>query len=117
MLRQLVYWVTTPERTRAIRMPRRRPETTIERAVARRWGGARSPTSGSTASCHLEKRKSLGRVCALICGVTVVRDVMKVRKQNTEKEFVMHRPTLKKYQLPLDQRLLEFGIDCVRTTP
>lgn len=63
------------------------------------------------------REKAWAGVCALICGVTVVRDVTKVRKQNTEKEFVMHRPTLKKYQLPLDQRLLEFGIGCVRTTP
>ena len=36
MLRQEVYWVRIPERRRAMSMPRRRPETTIERAVARR---------------------------------------------------------------------------------
>lgn len=40
--------MTTPERRRARSMPRRRPEATIERAEARRWGGARSPTRGST---------------------------------------------------------------------
>lgn len=50
-----VYSVTTPERTRAIRMPSMSPETTIERAVARRCAGARSPTSGSTGIRQREK--------------------------------------------------------------
>lgn len=63
----------------------------------------------------LEEKAWIG-VCALICGVTVDRDVMKVRKQNTEKEFVMHRSTLKKHQLPAT-RDFRIGIDCVRTTP
>ena len=40
--------MTTPERRRATRRPKRRPETTIESAVARRCAGARSPTRGST---------------------------------------------------------------------
>ena len=33
---------------RATSSPRSNPDTTIERAVARRWAGANSPTSGST---------------------------------------------------------------------
>ena len=36
----------------------------------------------------------------LICGVTVVREVMKVKKQKTGNEFVMHRPILANRQLP-----------------
>lgn len=37
-----------------MRMPRRRPETTIERAVARRFAGARSPTRGSTGNLSIK---------------------------------------------------------------
>jgi hypothetical protein len=76
MLRQLVYWVKIPERRRAIRMPPRSPETTIESAVARRWAGARSPTSGS-----------------INWGVTVDTAVTKDKARNTENDFVMHKPT------------------------
>lgn len=45
-VRQEVYCVTIPERRRARRMPSMRPVVTIERAKARRLGGARSPTRG-----------------------------------------------------------------------
>lgn len=76
MLRQDVYWVKIPERRRAMSMPRRRPETTMERAVARRWGGARSPTRGS-----------------MSWGVTVETAVMKEMARKTEKEFVIQRPS------------------------
>ena len=76
MLRQLVYWVRIPERRRAMSIPSSRPETTMERAVARRCGGARSPTSGS-----------------MSWGVTVVTAVMKESARKTENDFVTHRPT------------------------
>lgn len=76
MLRQDVYWVRIPERRRAMSMPSRRPETTMERAVARRWGGARSPTRGS-----------------MSWGVTVETAVMKEMARKTEKEFVIQRPS------------------------
>jgi hypothetical protein len=76
MLRQLVYWVKIPERRRAIRIPPRSPETTIESAVARRWAGARSPTSGS-----------------ISWGVTVDRAVTKDKARKTENDFVIHKPT------------------------
>lgn len=77
MLRQSVYSVTTPESTLAIRIPSRRPDTTIERAVARRAEGARSPTRGS-----------------INWGVTVVRAVMNESAEKTAKELVIHSPTL-----------------------
>lgn len=76
MLRQEVYSVRMPDRTRATRMPRRRPETTIERAVARLAGGARSPTRGS-----------------MSCGVTVVTAAMKERATKTENDPVRHSPS------------------------
>jgi hypothetical protein len=76
MLRQDVYCVRIPERRRAMSIPRSRPETTIERAVARRWAGARSPTSGS-----------------MSCGVTVEMAVMQDRARKTGKELVRHRPS------------------------
>jgi len=76
MLLQLVYWVRIPERRRATSIPRRRPDTTMERAVARRWIGARSPTSGS-----------------ISWGVTVVTPVMNERARKTGKDFVTQRPT------------------------
>ena len=44
---------------RATSNPRSNPDTTIERAVARRWAGANSPTSGSTI-LHSVLGKSLG---------------------------------------------------------
>lgn len=95
MMRQETKFVTTPERTRAIRMPSRRPETTIERAVARRWGGARSPTRGST---EIVVRSTSFSViypgCVLNCGVTVVNEVKKDRKRKTGNEVVMQRPIL-----------------------
>lgn len=56
--------------------PPKRPETTMERAVARRWGGAKSPTSGS-----------------MSCGVTVETAVRKESARKTGKDFVMHRPS------------------------
>jgi hypothetical protein len=57
-------------------MPPRRPETTIERLVARRCGGARSPTSGS-----------------MSCGVTVVTAVKKEMATKLSKDFVRQRPS------------------------
>ena len=77
MVRQWVYWVRIPERTRAMSMPRRTPETTMEREVARRWGGARSPTRGS-----------------ISWGVTVVMEVRRERRQKRGKEVVRQRPIL-----------------------
>ncbi len=56
-------------------IPNRRPDTTIERAVARRWVGARSPTRGS-----------------ISCGVTVETAVMKDIARKTENDFVRHKP-------------------------
>jgi len=38
---------------------------------------------------------ALSKVGVLIWGVTVVREVMKVKKQNTGNEFVTHRPILR----------------------
>lgn len=76
MLRQEVYSVKMPDRTRATRIPRRRPDTTIEMAVARLADGARSPTRGS-----------------MSCGVTVVTAVMKERATKTENDPVRHRPS------------------------
>ena len=75
MLRQEVYSVRMPDRTRATRIPRRRPETMVERAVARLAGGARSPT-----------RRSMS------CGVTVMTAVMKERATKTENDPVRHKP-------------------------
>lgn len=87
--------MTTPERTRAIRMPRSRPETTIDRALARRWGGARSPTSGSTVKIVNDTQLAISiGVFLLNCGVTVVKEVRKVRKIKTGNESVMQRPIL-----------------------
>ncbi len=76
MLRQLVYWVRIPESRRAISIPSKRPETTIERAVALLCGGARSPTKGS-----------------MSWGVTVDTAVMKDMARKTENDFVMHKPS------------------------
>lgn len=76
MLRQDVYCVRIPERRRAISIPSKSPETTIERAVARLCGGARSPTRGS-----------------INCGVTVETAVMKDIARKTENEFVRHKPS------------------------
>ena len=58
-----------------MRRPRRRPETTIERAVARRCAGARSPTRGSTVHFSIETLVEKKDVDVLICGVTVVKAV------------------------------------------
>lgn len=76
MVRHDVYSVTMPERTLAMSMPRRRPETTIERAAARLAGGARSPTRGS-----------------ISCGVTVETAVMKDKATKTGKDLVTQRPS------------------------
>jgi hypothetical protein len=76
MLRHEVYWVRIPDRRRAISIPRRRPETTMDIAVALRCGGARSPTNGS-----------------MSWGVTVDAAVMKDRARKTEKDLVTQSPT------------------------
>lgn len=57
-------------------IPRRRPDTTIERAVARLCAGAKSPTRGS-----------------INCGVTVETAVMNDMARKTENDFVTQRPT------------------------
>jgi len=67
-----------PERTRAIRIPSERPETTIERAAARLCGGAKSPTRGS-----------------INCGVTVVTEQIKEIAVNVARLFVMQSPILR----------------------
>lgn len=56
MFRQEVKLAKIPDKTLAISMPRARPDTTMERELARRCAGARSPTRGS-----------------MSCGVTVLR--------------------------------------------
>ena len=87
--------MTTPERTRAIRIPRSSPDTTIEMAVARLCGGAKSPTRGSTIKVLIANFINLAyEFFILNCGVTVVNDVRNVRKQKTGKELVMQRPSL-----------------------
>lgn len=75
--RQVTKFVMVPERTRAMRTPSMRPETTMESAAARRLGGARSPTRGS-----------------MSWGVTVVTAVMKDIAVNTPRLEVRHRPSL-----------------------
>ena len=77
MVRHEVYCVRMPDRTRARSIPRRTPDTTIESDVARRFGGARSPTRGS-----------------ISCGVTVVTEVRRERRQKAGKELVRQRPIL-----------------------
>lgn len=77
MLRQWVNCATTPERIRAMTIPRRLPETTMLRARGRRFGGASSPTRGS-----------------MIWGVTVVMAVMKETPRKTEKFEVRQRTIL-----------------------
>ena len=54
-----------------------RPDTTMERAAARLFGGARSPTRGS-----------------MSCGVTVVMEVMKDIAVKVARSWVRHRPSL-----------------------
>lgn len=76
MVLQLVYWVNTPESSRAIKIPRSKPDTTMDRAVARRWAGAKSPTRGS-----------------ISWGVTVVTAVMKERARKTPNDLVTHKPS------------------------
>jgi len=75
--RQVTKFVMVPDRTRATRTPSMRPETTMERDAARRWGGARSPTRGS-----------------MSCGVTVVTAVMKDIAVKVLRSWVTHRPSL-----------------------
>lgn len=66
----------TPDKIRATRIPRDRPETTTAMELARRSGGARSPTRGS-----------------MSCGVTVVKPVRKETALKTGKEVVRQRPS------------------------
>ena len=75
--RQVTKFVIVPDRTRAMRMPSIKPDTTMDSAAARRWGGARSPTSGS-----------------MSCGVTVVMATMKDIAVKTARLLVMQRPSL-----------------------
>lgn len=67
-----------PLRIRASRTPSALPDVTIDRAMARLCGGARSPTKGS-----------------IICGVTVVMAVKKEMTENAAKLLVVQRPILK----------------------
>ena len=71
----------TPDKKRAMSIPSSMPDTTIDRAVLLRCGGAISPTNGS-----------------MICGVTVVTEVMKDIAPNAAKELVMHSPILRTFQ-------------------
>ena len=96
MLRQWVYSVTMPESSRAISKPSRRPDTTIERAVARRAGGARSPTRGS-----------------ISWGVTVVMAVMNESAEKTAKELVIHSPTLHRDRLYQQQEPPKPSCECI----
>ncbi len=77
MFRQDVYWVTMPLRMRARRTPSAFPDVTIDKAIARLCGGARSPTRGS-----------------IIWGVTVVIAVKKEMAENAAKLLVVQRPIL-----------------------
>lgn len=72
-----VKFVNTPERSRAINMPNKRPDVTMERDAALLLGGARSPTKGS-----------------MSCGVTVVIAVMKEMAVKAPKSFVTQTPIL-----------------------
>lgn len=74
MLRQEVKLASTPERVRARRTPRERPDTITAREEARREGGARSPTRGS-----------------MSCGVTVVAPQRKDMAEKEGKEVVRQR--------------------------
>lgn len=64
-----------PARTRATRIPKRRPEKTTEIAEARRLSGARSATSGMR-----------------ICGVTDTAPTMKERASNASRFLVTAKP-------------------------
>lgn len=75
--RQVTKFEIVPERTRATSTPSMRPETTMDRAAARRDGGARSPTSGS-----------------MSCGVTVVTATMKDMAVKVPRSDVRHSPSL-----------------------
>lgn len=75
--RQLVKFEMVPDSTRATRTPSISPETTTERAAARREGGARSPTSGS-----------------MSCGVTVVMATMNDIAVKVLRSFVRQRINL-----------------------
>ena len=61
-----------------MRIPRERPETTIERAAARLCGGAKSPTRGS-----------------INCGVTVVTEQIKEIAVNVARLLVTQSPILR----------------------
>lgn len=67
--------VITPDRTRAIRIPNKSPDKTIESAEARRSGGARSAARGST-----------------ICGVTLNTPTRNERAPKAAKDDVTARP-------------------------
>lgn len=69
--------VNTPDRSRAISIPNRRPDVTMDKAAALLLGGARSPTSGS-----------------ISCGVTVVTAVTKEIAVKAAKSFVTQTPIL-----------------------
>lgn len=76
-------------------IPSSSPDTTMERAVARLWGGASSPTSGSTIGDSARDAKYMSMTGSILsCGVTVVKAVRNDRKLKTGNESVMQRPIL-----------------------
>lgn len=77
----------SPENTRAIRIPKSSPEKTMERAVARREGGARSAVSG---------RRT--------CGVTDEMPVRKERTWNVRREWVRERPMVREAEIIMRMR-------------
>jgi hypothetical protein len=66
-----------PDKSRAISMPKRRPDVTIESDAALLFGGAKSPTRGS-----------------ISCGVTVVIAVMNEIAVKAFKFLVTQTPIL-----------------------
>ena len=77
----------TPARTRARRMPKRRPARTMDMAEARLWGGARSAARGMR-----------------ICGVTVKTPTRKEREMKAVKELVTARPMVKAVETKTKRR-------------
>lgn len=76
-------------------IPSSSPDTTMERAVARLWGGASSPTSGSTTGESARDAHYMSTTGSILsCGVTVVNAVRNDRKLKIWNESVMQRPIL-----------------------
>lgn len=69
--------VSTPDKSRAISIPNKRPDVTIDRDAALLLGGARSPTKGS-----------------MSCGVTVVTAVINEIAVKAARLLVTQTPIL-----------------------